>query len=422
MIPVEVVGLGMSPADLTPKALEIIREAQVLVGGRRLLDYFPKHRALKIPLGKDPEGTLKQLPALAEAKRVVVLASGDPNFYGIGPLVVKTLGAEQVVIHSNLTAVQAVCARLKIPWQGASIISLHGRSWEPLSAALGKPGPWIIYTDPVHTPAEIARFLIDLGVTKARLCVAEDLGRDTERVTWLSLAEAQERDFSPLNLVVVPEPGEVVSPEPPLHLGLPEEVLDHQAGLITKSEVRAVVLAKLKLLPGQVLWDVGAGCGSVGLEASLLVPGGKVFAVERHAERAAQINANRDKFGVRNLEVVCAAAPECLGALPNPQRVFVGGGGPKVGAIVRDAMRRLGPGGRVVVTAALLETLESTRNLLTEAGWAVDLVHLQVSRSHPLAGGTALQALNPVWIVTGDLKGEPGARAPGFLPQHKEIS
>jgi precorrin-6B C5,15-methyltransferase / cobalt-precorrin-6B C5,C15-methyltransferase len=409
VIPVQVVGLGMSLEDLTPKALEIIREAQVLVGGRRLLDYFPQHRAMKIPLGKNPEGTLKQLPVLAEAKRLVVLASGDPSFYGIGSLVVKVLGAEQVVIHPNLTAVQIVCARLKITWQDATIISLHGRTWEPLDAALDQSGPLIIYTDPVHSPGEIARYLLDRGLTKSRLCVAENLGQDTERVTWMSLAEAMGREFSPLNLVVVLfEPGEAVSPGPQLHVGLPEEVLAHQAGLITKAEVRAVVLAKLQLRPGQVLWDVGAGCGSVGLEASLLIPGGKIFAVERHPERAAQIKTNRDKYGVHNLEVVCALAPECLAKLPDPQRIFVGGGGPEVGAITKEAVRRLTPEGRVVITAALLETLEAARNIIAEAGWEAEVVHLQVSRSHPLAGGTALQALNPVWVVTGFLKAGQG--------------
>jgi precorrin-6Y C5,15-methyltransferase (decarboxylating) len=402
MIPVQVVGLGMSPADLTPRAKEIILEAQVLVGGRRLLDYFPEHRSMKIPLGKDPEGTLKQLPALAETKRVVVLASGDPNFYGVGPLVVKVLGAESVVIHPNLTAIQTACARLQMPWQDATVISLHGRSWEPLAAVLGQPGPLLIYTDPAHPPGEIARFLLARGLSQARFCVLEDLGHDAERITWMSLAEAQEREFSPMNLVVVvPEPGEASSWRPQLHLGLPEAALAHQAGLITKAEVRVVVLAKLKLLPGQVLWDVGAGCGSVGLEASLLVPGGKIFAVERHPERAAQIAANRDHYGVDNLEVVCGRAPECLAPLPNPHRVFVGGGGQEIGAIIQEAVRRLGPEGRVVVTAALLETLEVARTTLAQPGLEVEVVQLQVSRSHPLAGGTALQALNPVWIVTG---------------------
>ena len=263
----------------------------------------------------------------------------------------------------------------------------------------------LIYTDPAHPPGEIARFLLARGRSRVRFCVLEDLGQETERVTWMSLAEAQAREFSPLNLVVVvPEPGEVTSRRPQLHLGLPEAALVHQAGLITKAEVRAVVLAKLRLWPGQVLWDVGAGCGSVGLEASLLAPGGKIFAVERHPERAAQIAANRDKFGVDNLEVVCAPAPVCLAPLPDPHRVFVGGGGPEVGAIIQEAVRRLAPGGRVVVTAALLETLTSAQNALEQAGWEVEVVQVQVSRSHDLAGGTALQALNPVWIITGFAK------------------
>lgn len=410
MIPVQVVGLGMSPADLTSKALAIIQEAQVLVGGRRLLDYFPQHPAMKIPLGRDPEGTLRQLTSLAETKRVVVLASGDPNFYGIGTLVVKVLGPEHVWIHPNITAIQAVCARLKMPWQDARIISLHGRSWEPLRVALGQPGPWFIFTDPVHTPGEIARFLQARGLTQARVCVAENLDQDTEQITWLSLAEVMERDFSTLNLMVVlPVPGEGFSPGAQLHLGLPEEALVHQAGLITKTEARAVVLAKLQLLPGQILWDVGAGCGSVGLEASLLVPGGKIYALERHPERAAQITANRDKFGVYNLEVVCAPAPVGLTQLPDPQRVFVGGGGPEVGAIIREVIRRLTTGGRVVITAALLETLEAARNALAEASWEVEVVQLQVSRSHPLAGGTALQALHPVWIISGYAKERPAS-------------
>jgi precorrin-6Y C5,15-methyltransferase (decarboxylating) len=405
MIPVQVVGLGMSPADLTPKAVEIIREAQVLVGGRRLLDYFPEHRSMKIPLGKDPEGTLRQLPALAETKRVVVLASGDPNFYGVGPLVARVLGAEHVVIHPNLTAVQTACARLQMPWQDVTVISLHGRDWEPLMTALGKPGPLLIYTDPVHAPGEIARFLLARGLSQARFCILEDLGQDTERITWMSLAEARGREFSPLNLVVVaPEPGEAWPVRPQLHLGLPEAALVHQAGLITKAEVRVVALAKLRLAPGQVLWDVGAGCGSVGLEASLLIPGGKIFAVERHPERAAQIAANRDTFGVHNLDVVCAPAPLCLAKLPDPHRVFVGGGGPEVAAILREAVARLQPEGRVVVTAALLETLDAAQTALNEAGWEVEVVQIQVSRSYDLAGGTALQALNPVWVITGWLR------------------
>ena len=413
MMPVQVVGLGMSPADLTPQAREIIREAQVLVGGRRLLGYFPDHPALKIPLGKDPEETLRQIPALAESRRVVVLASGDPNFYGIGPLVVKILGADRVVLHPNITTIQVAAARLKLSWQDAKVLSLHGRSWEPLVAALPGAGKLMIYTDPEHTPGAIARFLLERGLGQVRVWVLEDLGQETEQLSCLTPAEAQAREFSPLNLVVVlfedaelegqaGVTGKVLQERPaPLHLGLPEEALAHQGGLITKAEVRAVVLAKLELYPGQILWDVGAGCGSVGLEASLLMPGGKILAVEQDPARAAQITANRDKFGVKNLEVLSARAPECLADLPDPQRVFVGGGGEDLGAILKEVIRRLGQDGKVVLTASRLETLETAKGVLEQGGWPVEVTQIQVSRSRPLAGGSYLQALNPVWIVTG---------------------
>jgi precorrin-6Y C5,15-methyltransferase (decarboxylating) len=406
MIPVQVVGWGMSPEDLTPKVREIIRKAQVLVAGRRLLAYFPAHPAKQIILGKDPESTLAQLPALAAKLRVVVLASGDPNFYGVGPLVVKVLGADRVVIHPNVTAVQAACARLKLAWQDATIISLHGRTWAALETALNRATEkLVIYTDPEHTPAAVARFLLSRGYSEARLCVLEDLGQAAERLTWLSPKEAREREFSPLNIVVILPGVEAASAAAariePLHLGLPEEALAHQAGLITKAEVRAVVLAGLALYPGLTLWDVGAGCGSVGLEASLLIPGGQIIAVEQDEGRAAQVRANAAKFGVRNLRVVCGCAPECLASLPAPQRVFLGGGGRNIKEILAAVMGRLDRGGRVVLTAARLETLETARSVLTQAGWEVEITQLQVSRSQPLAGGIFMQALNPVWIVTG---------------------
>jgi len=412
MIAVQVVGLGMSPDDLTPRALKVIQEAQVLVGGRRLLSYFPDHPAQKIPLGKDVEGALGQLPALAADLRVVVLASGDPNFYGVGPLVLKLLGPEQVVVHPNITAVQAACARLKMAWQDASVVSLHGRSFQPLAASLSRgPDRVLVYTDPEHTPGAIARWLLARGQEEARLCVLEDLGQATERLTWLSPREALEQEFSPLNLVVI-LPGARQHPQAAtpseagglghLHLGLPEEALARQGGLITKAEVRAVVLAKLALTPGLTLWDLGAGCGSVSLEASLLLPGGRIIAVEQDQDRAAQIRANRAKFGVTNLEVVLGRAPACLADLPVPQRVFIGGGGRDLGEILPAVLGRLEPGdGRVVLTATLLNTLERARGVLAAAGWQMEVTLLQVSRSRPLADGAYMQAQNPVWIVSG---------------------
>ena len=409
MIPVQVVGLGLSPQDLTPRALGIINEAQVLVGGRRLLDYFPDHPAQRIVLGKDPASTLRQLADLAIDRRVVILASGDPNFYGIGPLAVRLLGPDNVMLHPNLTTVQAAAARLKVGWHEARVISLHGRGWEALDAAVTTPGLMFIYTDPLHTPEAIAHRLLASGRTGLRLCVLEDLGQTTEQVAWLSLTEAAGRTFSPLNLVVLDRagPSAADSGQPPLpgptslHLGMPEEAYAPERGLITKAEVRAAILASLRLHPGQVLWDIGAGSGSVGLEASLLLTGGRIVAVEKNPGRAAQISANRDKFGVTNLEVVGGEAPGCLAGLPAPHRVFIGGGGDRLGDILREALGRLLPGGVVVVSATLLDTLEETRRVLSQANWLADVVQIQVSRGQPLSGSSYLKALNPVWLITG---------------------
>jgi precorrin-6Y C5,15-methyltransferase (decarboxylating) len=404
VIPVQVVGLGMSPEDLTPKALDIIQGAQVLVGGKRLLAYFPDHPADKLILAKDPESIINTLPELAQDLRVVILASGDPNFYGIGPLVVRILGPENVVLHPNLTAIQAAAARLQVPWHEAQVVSLHGRGWETLDAALNKPGPLFIYTDPVHTPGAIAQRLLDRGRTQARLCVLEDMGAASERLSRLGLEEAVGRTFSPLNMVMLEQATvqkDLSHAAPGLHLGMPEEAYSPERGLITKAEVRAVVLAKLALYPGQVLWDVGAGSGSVGLEASLLLGGGRILAIEKNPERAAQIAINRDKFRVANLEVICGQAPESLADLPAPDRVFLGGGGKNMADILRETLRRLRPQGLVIMSATLLETLEEARGFLLQENWLVDVIQLQVSRAQPLSEGSYFKALNPVWIITG---------------------
>jgi precorrin-6Y C5,15-methyltransferase (decarboxylating) len=200
-----------------------------------------------------------------------------------------------------------------------------------------------------------------------------------------------------------PPAREDLPPRPRLHLGLPEAAYDHEQGLITKAEVRAVVLAKLGLFPGQVLWDVGAGSGSVGLEASLLLGAGRILAVEKNPARLAQLAANRDRFGVTNLEIIAGQAPQCLHRLPPPDRVFIGGGGEAVGDILAAVLLRLRPGGRVVLTATRLETLETARRLLAQHQLQPDVVQLQVSRSQPLAGGHYFQALNPVWIIAASI-------------------
>ncbi len=398
MIPVHIIGLGMSPGDLTQKALNFISAAEVLAGGRRHLEYFASQAGEKIVVGRDLAGALKAIQEAAESKQVVVLASGDPNYYGIGRRLTEFLGPENVVVHPNITAVQSACSLLKISWEDAVVVSLHGRGMEKLTEVLGRASKIIIYTAGAETPGEIARLLQTPDMPAYKMCVLENLGEESQRVAWLSSAEAEKRIFASLNMVVLlRETGEKFNG---LYLGLPEAALEHEAGLITKTEIRAVVLAKLQLIPGLVMWDVGAGCGSVGLEASLLLPGGRVLAVEQQPERARQIMANKRRYRVSNLEVICGSAPECLTDLPRPDRVFIGGGGNRLGQILESVLSRLQPHGRVVVTATLLTTLNTANDILQSQGWEVEICLMQTSRSRPLGSSAYLQALNPVWIIT----------------------
>ena len=401
MNPVTIVGMGMSVDDLTPAALELIYTARVLVGGERHLAELADAPGEKVRLTANLDTAFENIRERMADGGVVILASGDPLFYGIGARAVEELGAENVEILPNVTTFQAAFARLKMPWQDAALVSVHGRDSSGLREAAARADKLAVLTDRRNTPAEVARVLTEAGWTDARLCVLEDLGRDSERICWYGLTDVQAVEFSPLNVVIaVRESAQTAAPR--LHLGMDESAYDHQAGLITKTEARVVALARLALGPDMTLWDVGAGCGSVSIEASLLMPGGSIVAIEKDPERLRQIETNRRRFGVPRYQVVDGIAPECLGDLPDPDRVFVGGGGPAIGSIIGECLKRLPPGGCIVITAVLLETFHMAVDALEKNGMEVEITQIQASRSHKMEQGTRLRAENPVWVIKGE--------------------
>ncbi|MGD8563895.1 MAG: precorrin-6y C5,15-methyltransferase (decarboxylating) subunit CbiE [Desulfarculaceae bacterium] len=399
MKPVQVVGLGLNPQDLSAQAMAEIEKAKVLAGGGRLLNYFPRHPGKRIVLRGGLKPWLEQVSQAAD-EGVVVLASGDPGFFGIAARLVEKMGPENVEIHPNLTAMQIAFARLKESWQDAGMVSLHGREEESLRglwSTLSQYDKVIIYTDPFYSPSRIAGLLRQRGQDFWRMIVLENLGGDDEKRADYSLDQVPDRDFSPLNLVVLKR----TSRPRPLHLGMPEDAYEHQDGIITKAEVRCAALGKLALEPGQTLWDLGAGCGSVGIEATLLTPGGLVVAVEQNPERVKLIKANRARFGAAALEVVQGRMPQCLADLPDPDRVFLGGGGDGLEEIARAAIGRLPPSGILVVSAVRLKSLDAARQVMMQAGMKVEETLVHISRGTPLSGDVMLKGLNPVWLIRG---------------------
>jgi precorrin-6Y C5,15-methyltransferase (decarboxylating) len=381
-------------ASLSQEALALVEGAKLLCGGQRNLAFFPDHPAERLAIGANVEEVFRRLQG--ESQPTVVLASGDPACYGIGPLLADRLGRDRVRIIPNVSAVQLAFARLGIGWQDAALLSAHGR---PLDSIL--PGALLarkaaILTDERNSPGAIARALMDAGDEDALLDIFEHLGGPAERHVSGRVADLVDATFAPLNLMVVRRPG----PPRPWPLGLPEEAFAHGRGLITKAEVRAVSLARLRLHVGAVIWDVGAGCGSVSIEAAALVQPGRVYAVERDPRQLEYLVENRRRFGAGNVCVVPGEAPSALAELPVPDAVFVGGSGGQLTAVLEGAADRIAAGGRIVANLATLEHLAEALTLGRKRAWETEIVQMSVARSAHVADLTRLEGLNPVFVVT----------------------
>jgi precorrin-6Y C5,15-methyltransferase (decarboxylating) len=418
-------------AALALPSLALVRAAQLLLAPQRLLaelgpwwqaeqgaGRISAERPCPQLLASDrPEQIYGPLAAaLAAGLPAVLIASGDPLWFGIGRLLLQRFPAAQLRFHPAPSSLQLAFARLGRPWQDASWISLHGRDPEPLAAALQKrPAALAVLTDPSRGGAEeVRRILAASGLEAAyAFWLCERLGHPEERVQRLDPEVLLPPDCDPLHLVLlIAEP-----PAPPADpaalplFGLDDGLFlqhDDRPGLMTKREVRIQLLADLELPEAGVLWDIGAGVGSVGLEALRLRPGLRLWALEARGGSAALIAANAQRLGVEPAGIREGRAPEALAQLPDPDRVLIGGGGRERAAVLAAVLQRLRPGGVVVIPLATLEALAESRPLLEQAGCQVALAQHQAWRGAPLADGTRLAPLNPVLVLKGRLPAAAG--------------
>lgn len=403
--PVHVIGMGLGPADLTASHLALIEKASVLVGGKRHLSYFEDTAAVKKEISSPVSGVLDFIEAHMGDGLVVVLASGDPLFFGIGKTLIERLGADQVVIHPNVTSMAAAFARLRLSWQDASWVSLHGRdNMSALAKAMDDKDLLCVLTDPANDPLSV-KTMADAHDYIWHMWVLENLGASNEKIISMDQMTGVGQTFAQPNVVVL-QKGALAAPMGPLRLGTPDNRFVHDKGLITKAPVRILSLAALELAPDNVLWDLGAGSGAVGIEATLFLPAGFVYAVEKNQQRVAQIKANIERFQVKNLSVIQAQLPDGLADLPRPDRVFIGGSGKHLGRVLDVAVNVLNPLGRIVVNTVLMETLHLAVSVLEEKGFDVSLTHAQISNSRNMPWGRRMEALNPVWIISAQ-KGNP---------------
>jgi precorrin-6Y C5,15-methyltransferase (decarboxylating) len=398
-----VIGIGDDgPAGLSPAAAARVAEAAVLAGGRRHLDFFPADQRPHIIIDADRERWLGELRAVYRQRKTVVLASGDPLFYGVGRMLLDALPREDLVFEPHVSSVQLAFARLKESWHDARVVSLHGRPLDCLFPALDECATRIaILTDAQNHPAAIARLLWERGVDGAyEIAVCENLGGRDERVTRGRARELAGREFSPLNVVVLlRDPAASGAPTSLPLLGLPEPALQHRGDMITKRDVRLLTLGYLELHGGDIFWDVGAGSGSVALEAARFSASLRVFAIERDPAAALHIEENAKNLGLTRVQIVRGAAPEALAALPAPNAVFIGGSGGRLAEILEAATTRLLPGGRLVLNCITLENFSLAWEWLRCRDWHVEATTVQLAHSRPLGNLTCFEPEKPITIV-----------------------
>ncbi|MFI0721312.1 precorrin-6y C5,15-methyltransferase (decarboxylating) subunit CbiE [Streptomyces sp. NPDC021224] len=410
---VTVLGAGTGGA-----APVVAGDAALVVGGARHLE------AAELPAGARRLVLGPLAPALdvvaeyaAAGRRVVVLASGDPGHFGIVRALGERLGAAALDVRPSVPSVAAAFARVGLSWDDAVVVSAHGRALRTAVNVCLAHRKAAVLTGPGAGPAELGAALDRAGADR-RLVVASRLGADGESVVTVSPREAARREWGGAVSVVLslrPElpvrPAVTVAGPAPAPAGwaLPEEAFAHRDSMISKFEVRALALARLGPRTGELVWDVGAGSGSVAVECARF--GAAVVAVDRCADAVARVRANAAAHGV-DVTAVHGAAPGVLGELPDPDAVFVGGGGEDVGAVVAACAARARR--TVVVTLAAVERVAAVRAALGAAGFAADGVLLQSSRLAPLPGGVArLAAANPVFVLWAE-------RRPGVRPGEEE--
>ncbi|MEV6757029.1 precorrin-6y C5,15-methyltransferase (decarboxylating) subunit CbiE [Streptomyces sp. NPDC051214] len=395
-----VVGIGADGWEgLSPSARAVLLAADVLVGGGRQLALLPaacagERVAWPSPLRPAVPGLL----AAHAGRAIVVLASGDPMFYGIGRTLVEELGpgAVHVLPHPSSTAL--ACARLGWPLEETEVVTLVGRPLARLAAALHEGRRILVLSADAATPAEVAALLREQGFGPSTMRVLEQLGGERERTTQACPADGwQHPPGDPLNIVAV----ECRRAPDALRLGavpgLPDAAYEHD-GQLTKRHVRAATLGALAPAPGELLWDIGGGSGSIAVEWLRTHPSCRAVTVERDPVRAERITRNAARLGVPQLRVVTGAAPAALAELPPPDAVFVGGGLTAPG-LLEACWEALAPGGRLVANTVTLESEALLADAYRRHGG--DLVRLAVAHAVPVGGFTGWRQAMPVtqWAV-----------------------
>jgi precorrin-6Y C5,15-methyltransferase (decarboxylating) len=402
---VHIVGIGDDGLDgMTTQARRLVESAAVLLGPESCGSLLPAAVRDRLQAVTGLEELVERIEQIGPV-RAVVLASGDPLFYGTARYVCAKLGKDRFEVVPHVSSMQLAFARVKESWEDAFLANLAGLSIERVIDRIRTSETAGLFTSEQWPPAAVARALLDEGIDYFQAYVCENLGSPDERVTQGSLADIAKDEFGPLNVMILVRkaraadaPGQVGGR---LFGNADECFLQSRPkrGLLTPAEVRALALAELALRPDSVVWDVGAGSGSVGLEAARLARDGVVHAIEMDPDDHRLILANAERLGVKNLRAVLGRAPDAWQGLPDPDAIYVGGSGRDVQMLLEQAWLRLKPGGRLVTACNSIENLAAVHALLRARSTDASYWMVNIARGVEQLDRIRFEAINPGFLI-----------------------
>lgn len=413
---IAVVGIGLDGENgLTKNVREILRQATFLAGSKRHLGYFVAHPAEKLELVNLKTDFDAIAKVILANHSVVILASGDPLFFGLGRLLLEYFDSSEIEFYPHFSSIQLAFSRLKIPWQDAALVSVHGRSTNVLIKLFKQGKEKIaVLTDGNNHPGAIARLLISLALpVRYSFYICANLGDTSlqEEISHFSpeditrLSNLDSNYFTALNVLILIREAQSDSLELadlPL-IGLPDNYFlsfRDRPSLITKKEVRLAILGELALQPKQTVWDIGAGTGSVSIEIARLCPSSVIYAIEKTGMGSTLVTKNSQRFAVNNIKSINGKAPEVLLDLPATDRIFIGGSGGNIINILNICQQKLIVKGIIVMAFTTIEHQYQAIDWLNNSSWQYRLLQLQISRSTPISNLTRFTPLNPVTIIT----------------------
>jgi len=405
---IHIIGIGENGLDgLTAAARELILSAEVLVGEAHELAQVPDFGAQRLVISNQLDEAVSRLQQLVGRQRIVVLASGDPLFYGVARYLCDRLGKEHFEVVPHVSSMQLAFARVKESWEDAFLTNLANYPLENILEQIRSAEKVGLFTTEHYTPAVIARTLLEHQIDYFTAYVCENLGSPDERVTRGELSEIALHEYAPLNvMILVRKPYLPDRPSDAIGrrlFGNPDEVFlqsKPKRGLLTPAEIRAIALAEMDIGPSSIVWDVGAGSGSVAIEAAQLAPQGKVYAIEQDAEDHQLILENARRFGLTNLVAVLGRAPEAWNDLPQPDAVFVGGSGRGISQLVVGAYERLRSGGRLAATIGSIDNLAETHQAMHKLCGHLKVLMVNLARGNYHFDRLRFTALNPVFLLS----------------------